>query len=226
MDPQVAEAQRLLNAGSSNPRKLKVDGWIGPQTKSSYARASAETKQAVKAVLSAQQIAVLEGRDPDHIAPSHTSATNSISREDAHRLARHADEVNGLPAGTMESILQHESRLKNGRYQTDAKAPSSSATGLYQFIDSTWKEVSGRPLSERTNPVIMTEVAGRHARTLYDLVRKYKPDASTDDVKAYVYIGWNQGAGALESLLRTGRLKVAAADKQSKQVQALLSRYA
>lgn len=68
-----------------------------------------------------------------------TGRSENESNEDVETIIREAAEVVGVPADQMIAIARAESDLK-----PDAKNPRSSASGLFQFIDETWKETVGK----------------------------------------------------------------------------------
>jgi hypothetical protein len=70
------------------------------------------------------------------------------------------------PGGFLACVRQHESR---GDYT--AKNPSSSASGAYQYLDSTWRTVSaaaghgGYPSARSAPPHVQDAVAEFHVAT-------------------------------------------------------------
>ena len=87
---------------------------------------------------------------------------------DIEQIVRDAADSVGVPADMLIAIGRAESDLK-----PDAKNPSSSASGLYQFIDSTWDEMvnkhgsihnvmEGDRLDARSNALMGAELMKRN----------------------------------------------------------------
>ena len=76
---------------------------------------------------------------PEEIALYHTMNPAEQGAVTAHLQASAAPPAHNPPAGFLACVRRHES---GGNYQ--AKNPTSTASGAYQFLDSTWRTMSAR----------------------------------------------------------------------------------
>ncbi len=102
-----------------------------------------------------------------------------------------AEQQYGLPAGYLARTAQIESSMN-----PNARNPNSSASGLFQFIDSTAREYG---LTDPFDPVASTDAAARlaaaNARTLAPVLGR-PPTAGE------LYLAHQQGGGGAAALLR------------------------
>lgn len=97
----------------------------------------------------------------------------------------------GVPAEAMIGIAQIESAMNPG-----AKNPSSSAGGLFQFIDSTAR---GYGLQDRYDPVQASDAAARLARDNAAYLRR---SLGREPTPGELYLAHQQGAGGAANILR------------------------
>jgi hypothetical protein len=76
---------------------------------------------------------------PEEIALYHTMNSDEQAAVKAHLQASAAPPAHNPPGGFLSCVRAHES---GGNYQ--AKNPVSTASGAYQFLDSTWRTMSAR----------------------------------------------------------------------------------
>jgi hypothetical protein len=98
----------------------------------------------------------------------------------------------GIDPAAMLRIAQLESGLR-----PDARNPNSSAAGLFQFINSTWKQYGqGDPLDPSAN----ADAAGRY---LTDVSRHLQSSLGRAPTPWELYLGHQQGMGGATALLRS-----------------------
>ena len=134
------------------------------------------------------------------------------------RLARSAQQV--LPAlqnaaqrtGVDFSYLFNTARLESA-FRPDAKARTSSATGLFQFIDSTWLSTlrkhgpahgihattRAEALNLRTNPAIASLMAAEHAA---DNAARLKAGLGREPTASDLYLAHFLGSGGAAQFLK------------------------
>ena len=95
-----------------------------------------------------------------------------------------------LPAGYLARTAQIESGMN-----PNARNPNSSAGGLFQFIDGTANQYG---LTDRFNPALATDAAGRLAR---DNAATLTKRLGRQPTAAELYLAHQQGAGGAAALL-------------------------
>lgn len=153
-------------------------------------------RQAARAGTADGERAALEGRPSASI-----TGNTGIGGSGRARGGRFAPEVNaaiddaaarhGVDAATLRTIAQIESG-GNPR----AKNPTSSAGGLFQFIDSTASQYG---LKDRYNA---SEAADAGARLMRDNRNHLRRVLGRDPTPGELYLAHQQGAGGAEKLLR------------------------
>jgi hypothetical protein len=109
-------------------------------------------------------------------------------RADVYDAIIKASKKYGIPADYMFAMAKQESA-----FNPNAKAPTSSATGLYQFISKTWDSMWGKPTPDRTDPYASADAAARYA-----LITKQKLGTSDP---ASLYLGHFLGPGGADKLI-------------------------
>lgn len=127
----------------------------------------------IQQVLTAERAASAEPKDLSVLDAQAglvpTGRSENESNEDIESIINEAAESVGVPADQLLAIARAESNLK-----PDAKNPRSSASGLFQFIDETWKETVGTHgdkhsvmeedrLDARSNALMGAELMKRNA---------------------------------------------------------------
>jgi len=136
------------------------------------------------------------------LAPMAYSSNAAPSSSSAGRSCRDASPV--LPSATAMTptrsirIGQMESGLN-----PSARNPSSSAGGLYQFIDSTWGQY-GR--GDKLDPAANADAAGRY---LADVKSHLQGVLGRDPTPGELYLGHQQGAGGAAKLLTNPNARAA-----------------
>jgi hypothetical protein len=121
--------------------------------------------------------------------PSGISATNSAS---------FAGDVSGVSASFMSKVMSAES---GGR--ANAKASTSSATGLFQFIEGTWKGLMkkypnlGLTPDGRTNPEQQKRAMAQFTKDNETVLRK----AGLPVTEGTLYLAHFAGAGGAKAIL-------------------------
>jgi hypothetical protein len=80
------------------------------------------------------------------------------AKQDLQAIINAAAEKEGLDPELLQKIGGLESSLRPG-----AKNPKSTAKGLFQFVDATWKEMGGKP-GEQYNPQKNAELGARYVK--------------------------------------------------------------
>ena len=100
----------------------------------------------IKQKVSITSLAIIAGLSlaacsPEEVAIYNTlnPAEQSAVQQHVHATATAAAPEHNPPGGFLACVRRHES---GGNYQ--AKNPSSTASGAYQFLDSTWRTMSAR----------------------------------------------------------------------------------
>lgn len=109
-----------------------------------------------------------------------------LSPEQAIKQASKMTNVN-------ESTMMTFAKLESG-LNPNAKAPTSSATGLFQIVDSTWKELLDKhgdkyniPAdADRTNPYYNSLMAGEYMKSNLKTVANYKQTDISEPTAAYL----------------------------------------
>jgi hypothetical protein len=122
------------------------------------------------------------------------------SKENMIKVINKASEVTGVDSDIMLTMAQKESSLN-----PNAKSRSSSASGLYQFIDSTWVDMVKKygkkygidQNTPKTDPIANSLLAGEYFKENIKQLR-----AATDDVGALeVYLSHLLGPAGAKKLL-------------------------
>jgi hypothetical protein len=103
-----------------------------------------------------------------------------------------------LPSGTLKQIAQVESSLN-----PNAKNPNSSASGLFQFINSTARQYG---LSDPFDPVASTDAAGRLAA---DNAKGLRGVLNREPTPGELYLAHQQGLGGASKILSNPNASVA-----------------
>lgn len=113
-----------------------------------------------------------------------------MNRADLERIVAENARRYGLDPRTMSRIAEIESS-----FRPNAKNPTSSAGGLFQFIDSTAKSYG---LTNRYDPATAADAASRLARDNAAILRKR---LGRDPLPGELYLAHQQGAGGAAKLL-------------------------
>jgi murein DD-endopeptidase MepM/ murein hydrolase activator NlpD len=96
-----------------------------------------------------------------------TKYSGKPSSDKVQDIIREAAYRNKVPADLALKMAGAEST-----YKTDAvNKTGSSAKGLFQFVDSTWKEMGGKP-GEQMDPVKNADLGTKYIRKNYETLRK------------------------------------------------------
>ena len=88
-----------------------------------------------------------------------------MTREQVTRLVRYAILVEGLDWDENDVDLMVSLCWRESRFNPDGQNPRSTAFGLWQFIDSTWKPTR---IAKTRDPLLQTIAAARYIRARYD----------------------------------------------------------
>ena len=123
-------------------------------------------------------------------------------KEDVKAIINEASQTVGVDPNIMQAFAAIESNMN-----PNAKAPTSSATGLYQFINDTWKGMLKRhgkkygfdlntpPTDPRANSLMGAEFIKENMNAM----RRYRPNPTAGDLYAAHFLG-SGGANQLFSL--------------------------
>lgn len=92
------------------------------------------------------------------------TTTGPIDREQVERLVRYAMLVEGLDWNDNDVDLMAALAWRESRLCPDAQNPASTAYGLWQFLDQTWK---GTRISKTSDPLLQTIAACRYIEDRY-----------------------------------------------------------
>ena len=109
-------------------------------------------------------------------------------RTDVYKAIQQASEKYGVPLDYMLAMAAKESA-----FNPDAKAKTSSATGLYQFIKKTWASMWGGSSPDPTDPVASADAGARYAKENQKVLGTSDP--------ASLYLGHFLGTGGAKKLL-------------------------
>ena len=120
------------------------------------------------------------------------------------KAIKQAAKLTGVNESTMTTFAKMESGMN-----PNAKAKTSSATGLFQIIDSTWKELMNKhaakynipPNADRTNPYYNSLMAGEFMKSNLQAVSNYKQTDMQEPTAAY--LAHFLGAGGAKGLINT-----------------------
>lgn len=126
--------------------------------------------------------------------------TMSVSTP-VYNSIRDASQQTGVPFGYMMAMAHQESA-----FNPTARATTSSASGLYQFIDGTWTSMVSKhgarhniSINDRTDPRAQSLLAAEYAReNARDLQRAGLPTGNTE-----LYMAHFLGSGGARTMLRT-----------------------
>jgi hypothetical protein len=110
-------------------------------------------------------------------------------RSDVYQAIQQASNKYGVPLDYMLAMAHKESG-----FNPNIKAPTSSATGLFQFISKTWKGLWGTPTPDPKDPYANADAAARYTKQIQEQL-------STND-PASLYLGHFLGASGASKLLR------------------------
>lgn len=141
-------------------------------------------------------IAMSGGREaPSKSSPSKSEPTpsgNVTSGGGIREIITNAAKKHGLPPELLQKISGSESNYN----PNVTNKTGSSAKGLFQFIDSTWAGMGGKP-GEQYNPEINADLGGKYIRQNADyLKRSLGRDPSYGDIYAAHFFG-PEGASSL-----------------------------
>lgn len=150
---------------------------------------------------------------------SGSSEVAFISRSDAIALARKYNSLAGLPAGTMEFMLDFEAQKVSGGYDAAARGGSRNRyIGLYQFFDggASWSDgqrwartfgvhVPAMFPSGYSNAEANTAAAAGYAKMNASILKK----SGIPVTKETLYAAHQQGAGGFGNTVRSGKFAYA-----------------
>jgi hypothetical protein len=106
------------------------------------------------------------------------------AKQDLQAIINDAAQREGVDPELMQKIGGSESSLK-----ATAKNPKSSAKGLFQFVDATWKEMGGKP-GEQYNPQKNAELGAKYVKKNVEaLSQSLGRDPSHGEVYAAHFFG-------------------------------------
>jgi len=108
--------------------------------------------------------------------------------------------------GVDPNIALTTAAIESG-FNPNAKAPTSSAAGLFQFIDSTWKTVTTKygapygitPSTPKTDPLASTIMGTNFLKENVSYISSVKPNVDPTDA----YLAHFLGAGGAKTVLNT-----------------------
>ena len=135
-------------------------------------------------------------------------AINPQSKEDVMRAIDKAAQMTSTDSATLKTFAALESGFK-----ANAAAKTSSAKGLFQFIDGTWKQMLSKHgpkygldnSAKQTDPMASALMAGEYIKTNMNIVSKVKPDVNIVDA----YLAHFLGAGGARSMLSANPNEIA-----------------
>jgi hypothetical protein len=110
-------------------------------------------------------------------------------RSDVYQAIQQASSKYGVPLDYMLAMAHKESG-----FNPSIKAPTSSATGLFQFINKTWKGLWGTPTPDPKDPYANADAAARYTKQIQEQL-------STSD-PASLYLGHFLGSSGASKLLK------------------------
>lgn len=145
-----------------------------------------------------------EGPKPVGVAGNPNADIGKYTDLSPEKAISQAAKLTGVNESTMTTFAKMESGMN-----PNAKAKTSSATGLFQIIDSTWKELMNKhaakynipPDADRTNPYYNSLMAGEFMKTNLQAVRNYKQTDMQEPTAAY--LAHFLGAGGAKGLINT-----------------------
>jgi len=135
------------------------------------------------------------------IADEITIAKNSYKGGDVKKIINAASDRAGI-----DNTLMQVMAAKESSFRVDAKAPRSSALGLYQFLNGTWKEAIskygpkydlGMSNASRLNPEHSTLMAAEYLKANLKHIKGVKPNPNITDA----YLTHFLGPGGAKKLL-------------------------
>lgn len=135
-------------------------------------------------------------------------AINPQSKEDVMRAIDKAAQMTSTDSATLKTFAALESGFK-----ANAAAKTSSAKGLFQFIDGTWKQMISKHgpkygldnSAKQTDPMASALMAGEYIKTNMNAVSKVKPDVNIVDA----YLAHFLGAGGAKTMLSANPNEIA-----------------
>lgn len=111
--------------------------------------------------------------------------------------------VSGINYGYMMAMADQESS-----FNPNAKAPTSSASGLYQFTDSTWGDMvkkygsqTGITAADKTDPEAQAIMAGLYAKENAKVIARATGKAADQVTNTELYMGHFLGGGGASKFL-------------------------
>ena len=132
VDPHVKEQQDALMTLGFDLGIKGADGVRGPLTMAAMTEFVQMSKPLLNRQVSLDDMIKDAAEQAKADSDVYTNKYRTVTPADAFAV-RHAAKVVGVDYGFMMELAQSESGFK-----TDIKADTSSATGLFQFTDSTW----------------------------------------------------------------------------------------
>lgn len=119
-------------------------------------------------------------------------AINPQSKEDVMRAIDKAAQMTSTDTSTLKTFAALESGFK-----PNAAAKTSSAKGLFQFLDGTWKEMLSKhgakygldASAKQTDPMASSLMAGEYIKTNMNTVSRVKPDVNIVDAYLTHFLG-------------------------------------
>lgn len=120
------------------------------------------------------------------------SSSSSQGPTDAHTAIEEAAKQTGADGGMMKAFAQIESGMN-----PNAKAGTSSASGLFQFTNATWKEQIGKhgskygldPNASPNDPMASSLMAGEYLKTNMNGLKKVKDNPDIVDLYLSHFLG-------------------------------------
>lgn len=113
--------------------------------------------------------------------------------QDVKEIISGAAKKHGVPEDLLHNIANAESSLKS-----NAANPKSSAKGLFQFVDTTWRGMGGRP-GEQADPIKNADFGAQYTRQNVDTLRS---KLGRDPTYGEVYAAHHFGPGVAKMLNR------------------------
>lgn len=130
--PQIFEQQNYLLVLGFNLGIRGADGIAGPLTRAALHEFKAMSQPLYAAGQTTDTLLRQAAEQAVQDSETYTNKWRTVTPADAFAI-RHAAKVVGVDYGYMMELVSAESR-----FVSDIEATTSSATGLFQFIESTW----------------------------------------------------------------------------------------